>query len=150
MYSQIMWYILLNKKPASSLKLYINFQKTKQEFSKSQRDKILQIVSSKKTEKGFVTKEEVKKLLKKSSLNDEQAFSSDLMSDIFDLMVSLDGANKNYIDLISLKNYAKLNGIEFDERENDEELQSMLTLINKKNTTGQISKAEFLKLRNFL
>jgi len=110
----------------------------------------LQTVSSKKTEKGFVTKEEVKKLLKKSHSTDEKTFSSDIMSDIFDLMVSFDGTNKNYIDLITLKNYAKINGIEFDERENDEELQSMITLINKQNKTGQISKAEFLKLRNIL
>jgi len=122
----------------------------KSEFSKAQQEKIIQIISSKKNEKGFIAKEEVKKILKKSPPIDNHTFSSDNMSDIFDFITSAYGDNKNYIDVGILKEFAKQNGIEVNEQNEDQELKTMLTLTNKQNISGKVTKTEFLKLRNFL
>ena len=110
----------------------------------------MQIVSSKKNERGFVPKEEVKKLLKKNLLEEDSDFSSDMMSDIFDLIIGSDDQFKNNIDLLNLKMFAKTNGIQFDGKNEEEILKAMLSLINKENSNGKFTKAEFIKLRNFL
>ena len=120
------------------------------EFSRLQQEKILRIVSSKQNEKGLILKEEVKKILKKSPPIDSHTFSSDNMSDIFDFIASTEGTPKNFIDLATLKQFAKEIEVEFNEKNDDEELKSMLGLVNKQNSTGKITKPEFIKLRNFL
>ena len=92
----------------------------------------------------------MKKILKKSPPIDSHTFSSDNMSDIFDFMASTEGVTKNFIDVITLKQFARENGMEFNDKNDDEELKLMLGLVNKQNTTGKITKPEFIKLRNFL
>ena len=88
-------------------------------------------------------------MLAKSPPIDKQTFSSDIMSDIFDLIASLDGNDKNYIDLEMLKEFAKMSGVEYDNKNENDELKSMFELI-KQIPSGKISKPEFIKLRNLL
>ena len=142
--------MVFSQKFQKKIKNKLFFSKKKKEFSKAQQEKILRIVSSKQNEKGLILKEEVKKILKKSPPIDSHTFSSDNMSDIFDFIASAEGVSKNFIDVTTLKQFARENGMEFNDKNDDEELKAMLGLVNKENTNGRITKTEFIKLRNFL
>lgn len=107
----------------------------------------MQISLSKQNDKGFIPKEEIKKLLKKAPTVDNQDFSSDMMSDIFDFISSYDGTKKNFLDISTLQNFSNYCGIGLDKLEEEEMFKSLLTLINK---NEKITKSEFLKLRTFL
>lgn len=95
----------------------------------------------------MIPKEEIKKLLKKIPTVDNQNFSSDMMSDIFDFISSYDGTKKSYLDIPTLQNFSKDFGMGLDKLEEEEMFKSLLALINK---NEKITKSEFLKLRTFL
>lgn len=74
-----------------------------------------------------------------------------MMSDVFDLITTFDGKKRNFIDLEILKEFSKNCGVEYDENNEEEVLEYLITTAaTTKKSKGKISKAEFLKIRNLI